>query len=89
MPTAGCAKDTKVLVTQKSVKTMAVLSPKSGPRQMRPANTSKLAGWPQAINRSGDIPRFASFGVTKPQSQNVQSIVKLIANKPVAADTGE
>jgi len=44
MPTAGCAKETKVLLMQNKLKTHAVLSPSWGPDTMIQASTPKLMG---------------------------------------------
>ena len=64
---------------------MAVQDPKPSAAAIKIPSTTKLHGKPQVISVLGTMPRLVSLGVTMPQVQNVHSMVRLMANRPVAA----
>ena len=88
MPTAGCASDTKVQLTQNKDSSTAALLPARGPKATITAKATKCSGMPQVIRRLARMPCRASPGVTQPQIQKATSIDRLMTNKPVADSIG-
>src|SRR5574343_613568 len=84
MPTAGCANETKGLLTQKAASMKAAPPPAEGPAQTSAAMATKLSGTPHEINMSAWMPRRASAGVIQPHSQKLHSMDRLMTNRPVA-----
>src|SRR5450830_50441 len=82
MATAGWASEITVEVTQNKAQAAA---PACSPTNRMPDKVSRLTGSPKVMIRSTDSPRENSQGVNMPHDQKVQSMHRLMANRPVAA----
>ena len=85
MPMAGCDSVTTVLVVQNNAH---MTQPACPPMTTMESSSTRLSGWPQAIRSSGRILHRARCGETRPQSQKVVSMARLMPNSPAAACAG-